>query len=315
MSSFSTKKLVAVAVIITVVLSVFYITIVTRRNAQEYFFFQDSTFEVDTMSSLRKWDYTIWNSNPESYANITGGIAHLKYNESTGSQWGAAILYQGKYFHSQGQFGHILGGANEKTAEEREDGVTFRADNPLKTGQYFLNVSAMTVERTYLHSVDDDFGGVAKGNIGIELMASYTQRMPNGTVVEPDYDDLDTTHRSNIRISIVISSFNWSENKFMDYPEFEGDWYWDTGHYDNDYHMHLVRGKMENISQWYVFKIDMAEIIDTVFTVLNSETNSAGLTSCPAMIDTITIHGVQVYVEGIGILIEARIDYVQLTVE
>ncbi|MFQ6127268.1 MAG: hypothetical protein ACE5R6_22085 [Candidatus Heimdallarchaeota archaeon] len=284
----------------------------TLEALQQYFFFQDPGFDIDTSSQNRKWNYTIWNPNPQSYINITNGIAFFKYNESTGNTWGASILYQGKYFHSLGQFQQILGGVSEERAEPTA-GVTFHKDH--KVENYFLSVKAMLVNRTYVAPTIDDLGGISKGNIGIELMASFTQRTSAGQLIFPNYDSPNQFERSAIRIAIVISSFWWNATaeKFQDYEGFGldgGDWYWDTSPYNNDYSLHLVRGKMPQAGVWYKFKIDLGEIISTVFSVLNSETNIAGLTSLPARIETITIHGVQVYVEGVGVSIEAKMNYV-----
>lgn len=280
---------------------------------QQLFFFQDPNFELDTSLPTRKWNHSIWHNNSDSYVNITNGIAYFKYNESTGSQWGASILYQGHFVHSSmPTYSQILGGKTEATAIPT-DGVTFHKDYSIPANQYFLNVKIMLVDRKKIVNVPED---CPKGNIGIELMCSYTQKLPNGQVISPYYFNNDLSYRNNIRIAIVISSFKWNTtlNKFTDYEVagYSGgsDWYWDNSSYDNDYHLHLVRGVMNQTGVWKEFKIDLSEIISTTFSVLNSPTPIAALTSVPAYIETITIRGVQVYVEGIGVSVEARMDYV-----
>lgn len=248
--------------------------------------------------------------------NIIDGIAVFKVNESSGTAWGVPTLYQGKRYHSMGEWGKILNGTQYSTATP-VNGVTFHKDYPIKSNTYFLNVRMMIVNRTYITGSTIPGTTRARGNIGVEIMASYTQRMPDGTTTNPDYDDPDEKLRTAVRIVVLVSKFYWDEDlsEWYDYEGGEGfsipqgDWAKDTG-ISNDYEVTLVEGKMNTTDTWYTFKIDLAPVFSTVFEILNSETNVAGLTSCPNYIETLTVHGVQFITEMVGLSIETKVDYV-----
>lgn len=189
--------------------------------------------------------------------SIINGVAVFKVNESSGSRWGVPTLYQGKRYHSMGKWGKILGGKTRSGAIP-VDGVTFHKDYPIKPNTYFLNVRMMIVNRTYITSSTIPGTTRARANIGVEIMCSYTQRMPDGTEISPDFDVEDEKLRTAIRIVILFSRFYWDEesNEWYDYeggPGFDvqqGDWAKDLG-ISNDFEITLVEGKMNTINTWY----------------------------------------------------------------
>jgi len=72
--------------------------------------------------------------------------------------------------------------------------------------------------------------------------------------------------------------------------------------YDKDYHLTLIRGKIENTAVWKEFEIDLGEIIETIFDILPT-------------VNTIHFRGAQVYIDGVSSYTKATFSYVYTSLE
>lgn len=274
-----------------------------KEMLQQFFFFEDPDFQIESNSLSRKWNSTIWNpgSGSGSYAEISSELARFRYDETTGRDWGAAILFQGKYFHNIGNWSRILGGTNE-TSAKRAEGISF--DKDFKPKNYLISTRLKITERRFNREVISERHSTPKANIGVELMASFACVGSDGRLHESNYFNPGNV-TSSVRIAILLASFSWDGSKFVHKPiQHNRDYFVPAGSsfYDADYHIGFIRGYMPNLDEWYEFNIDLGEMISLAFHVLNNEG--------PGNIEMIIVRGVQVYAEAIGVSVSTIIDYV-----
>jgi len=210
-------------------------------------------------------------------------VAELLYNETTGEYWGASILFQGKYPHSGPKWLPLLVGRTEDEAKDSE-GACFRGDKPIPRGKYWLKAKFMLVEREF--NVQPDFDD-AKGNVGLEFLCQIN---------DLDYDFMA------LRIAVVFSGFIWNGTGF---EEVGKDTYWvqRKGLYDNDIHIAFFVHEISGLNEWQVIAVDLGEIINRAFSLVEEEG-----------VEKITIRGFQLYVEGLGVSVKAKFDYVKTRV-
>jgi hypothetical protein len=222
-------------------------------------------------------------SDFEGYSRfLPNGSANLYYNESGGKGWGGAIFLQGTHPHT-GFRDFILGGTDRQSAVLKEF-ISFSRTDEIPENEFILSAKIMVNERNYTH-----FGNQreAVSNVGVDLMFGYDNA---------NYSDPDWNNRVAIHADVILSRSYWdNETKTIHHnePPISAD---SLSKYDQDWHLTLIRGKMENIGTWYEFKIDLREIIETIFNITK--------------VNTLHFRGVQVYVDGISSYTKATFSYI-----
>lgn len=268
---------------------------------QKYFFFQDPDLLNDSKSQTKKWFEWIWQGQPESFSNITNGLAWLKTVENTGSNWSSAVVVQGRMPHDWVNHEKLLNGKDLATAKPAE-GITFHRDFPIPSGKFFLKTKVKLVDRLFLVNVSESMGGVPKGDIGIALMCSFEYVGQDGKLYKSDYATWDPTKANAVHLDIYFSSFYWNDSTFLPIHYYT---LWPDNPYDSDYHIAItVENQITELGVWKEITVDMAEIFSKTFNWLKAKN-----------VVTITVHGVQVYVDGIGVSLEAQYDYIKTIVK
>jgi len=228
------------------------------------------------------WKDTIWNEQGNSYVKIENGIADLFYNEKTG-EWGASILFQGKYPHSGYRWRKLLVGETLENAEF-QDCAIFLSKYPIERGKYWLEAKWKLVERKFnINPLIDD----AKGNVGIEFIAQI-----NDLNYDADYCNC-------VRIAIVFCGFKWNGSDFEEIKKGEY-WIQKGGLYDRDFHITFFVDELREIGKWQATKVDLGYYINKVFELLKDEG-----------VEKLSIRLIQLYVEGVGVALNAQFDYVR----
>ena len=245
-----------------------------ETSALEYFFFRDVKF---TNTIARVWGNWTWNKSIENGGFFDGysrfrssGGADLSYNETGDKGWGGAMFLQGTHPHTFRE--SILGGANRQSVVLKEY-ISFKRTDEIPENEFILSSKVMVHERNYT-----DFGDSveAVSNVGIDLMFGYD---------DADYHDSDWNHPAAIHADVILSRVWWdNETKALHHNEIGESSVAPFG-YDADYHLPLIRGKIETLGVWSTFEIDLAEIVETIFVLLED-------------VNTIHFRGVQVYIDG-----------------
>lgn len=255
------------------------------RDFQHYFFFQDSGFLSGSDSTLVKWKPFGWNfSHPFNYnVDSSDGDARLFYNESSGANWGGAVVLQGRQPHSMESGPRILGGTSIESAKEVEY-VEFSSSKPIEEGKFFLEARVMVTARNYTV-----FAGNAEAisNVGADLMFGFD---------EANYDDPNMTKQVAIHAGILFSRVWWdNETRTIHHDDncsgLTSDLYY------KDIQITLIRGQIPQLNTLYSFRIDLSEIIQNIFDLTQKQ--------------KIRFYGVQVYADGISSYTVAKFDYVK----
>jgi hypothetical protein len=300
----------ALVVVLTVVIVIAFIIVFmhqlrTERADQSYFFFQDPDFLDDSKSLTKKWFEWVWQGQLGSFSNITDGLGWVKIVEDTGINWSSAAFIQGRMPHDWANWQKLLSGKTLDTAKPAE-GVKFHRDFAIPSGRFFLQTKVKMMNRTFLANVSEGMGGVPQGDIGIALMCSFEYIGEDGKIYRSDYEIYDPTKPNAVHIDIYFSNFRWNGSTF--YPVRFNNLF-DTP-YDKDYHIAItVQNQITQVDVWHEITVDMAEIFSKSFDLIN--THGWG----PKNVVAITVHGVQVYVDGIGISLEAQYDYIKTIVK
>lgn len=249
---------------------------------QRYFFIGDPDFDLPLSRS--RWRDTIWNPQSGSYVTVSNGICELYYSETRGENWGASILFQGRYPHNGIQWLPLIVGDSEQTAKD-EDFCSFSGHVP--KGKFLLETRFKVVQRTFQHDVGFDD---PKGNIGLDLMCSINDL------------DYDQESRSCVHIGIIFGGFVWNGDVFEDAAE-GTEWVERNAIYDPDIHVSLFVHKVSALSTWQTVVLDLGEIINRVFVLLQTDN-----------IHKLNVYGLQLYVEGVGVDVKAQFDYIRTKV-
>lgn len=245
---------------------------------KEYFFIKDPEF----FSGLDnfQWKDSIWNPQGGSYVKMQNGILELFYNETEGIDWGNSQVFQGEYPRHQAKWGSLLVGENEETAEEREDGVTFDEKIPEET--FWLKAKFKVISRKFnVDPVDDD----PKGNIGLEVLCQFN---------DADYDK-----DFALRIGVMFGGFVWNGTTFNEVAK-GTEWKMNGTTYDPDLHFLTWVHEITEVGEWQSVVIDYGKIFNRVFDAFEGD----GLKS-------MTIRGLQLFAEGIGIQVKTQFDSVK----
>ena len=247
----------------------------------EYFFLRDRNF-ANTLVPV--WNTSTWSKSEEfdGYSRFfSGGGADLYYNETGGKGWGGAVFLQGTHPHNVSR-DFILGGINRQSAVLREY-VTFKRTDEIPEKEFNLSAKVMVHERNYT-----TFGNrfTADSAVGVDLMFGFDD-------AEYDYEYWNVT--SAIHADVILSRVFWDNGtKTLQHISNCSD---NSGSiYDADFHLTLVRGKIESTDTWYEFNIDLGEVIETIFNITH--------------VDTLHFRGVQVYIDGISSYTKATFSYV-----
>lgn len=290
MSGQKIKAIITVTTIGVVILIIWFLTVNLPIDYPGYFFFfQDPEFHNGLGSDEIKWEGSSWNfsSNFTGDFDIQGGLATLFYNESTGDEWGGTVLVQGKLPHEWGKYLQPLEGLTKANAKPVEY-VTFENKSPIPEGKFLLKVKVMVTERNYTV-----FGSYreAVSNVGVDLMFGFD---------EANYNDPDTGKTVAIHADVILGRVAW-DNSTKTETHTPNQSVISPSPYDKDYHLTLIRGQITQLNTWHTFKIDLSEIINTIFSLTKSE--------------TIRYYGAQVYTDGIGSYTTAIFDCVETTVD
>lgn len=259
------------------------------RDVQQYFFFQDSDFSISPNSDVAKWKSFGWHfSDPFNYRVDFGSRnATVFYNESSGENWGGAVLLQGKQPHSMEIGPRILGGTSIDNAKE-VGYVEFSGSKPVEGGKFFLEARVMVAARDYTV-----FAGNAEAisNVGADLMFGFD---------DVNYDDSNMTNQVAIHAGILFSRVWWDSTTRTIHHD--GNWSGITSDlYTRDIQITLIRGQIPQLNTWYMFRIDLSEIIRTIFDLTHTE--------------KIRFYGIQVYADGISSYTHATFDYIRTSLE
>lgn len=251
----------------------------------EYFFFRDVKLG-NTVA--RVWGNWTWNKSVENGGLFDGysrfcssGGADLFYNESGGKGWGGAIFLQGTHPHTFRD--SILGGINRQSAV-LEEYISFKRTDEIPENEFILSAKVMVHERNYTGFGDSV---EAVSNVGIDLMFSYD---------DADYHDPDWNHSVAVHADVILSRVWWDNENKIHHNEIGESSVAPFG-YDADYHLPLIRGKIETLGVWNTFEIDLGEIVETIFNLLQG-------------VNTIHFRGVQVYIDGISSYTRATYSWV-----
>ncbi|MFQ6086520.1 MAG: hypothetical protein ACE5OV_00705 [Candidatus Bathyarchaeia archaeon] len=281
----------------------------TELVSQSYFFFQDPDFLNDSRSLMKKWTEWTWKGQGQvsagSFSNITNGVAWLKNVEDTGTSWSSSVVFQGRMPENWRVWGKLLGGKDLATAKPVE-GVTFHRDFPIPKGKFFLETKVKLINRTYLASVSESVASAPKGDVGIALMCSFEYIGKDGKIHGSNYEAPDAGRIKAVHIDVLFSSFYWSGSTWIpiQYNNLFGT------PYDLDYHISItVQNQITEVGVWKEITVDMAEIFSKTYDLISRY----GWGTKDVI--SITVHGIQVYVDGIGISLEAQYDYIKTTVK
>jgi len=260
-----------------------------------YFFFQDP--DLTNASCLNVWRPGFRHPNPQNisegnFAYILSEVAHLCYNETSGSGWATASLSQGELPHNWGRHPLLLGGCSQEVSSPTP-GVTFHRDRLPRENEYILRSKVLVVRREFLADV---VNGTPKNNVGITLYCSYR----HNCTLWSDYFNPDYNVSSAIYIDIFFSSSNWTSTVFepIEYRHHAFGDPWTKDHVI----VLTVPNQVELVGEWREISVDMRWVFDFVFSYL------------PSNIESITVRGAQIYSEGIGCLIDCKIDYVKMEI-
>lgn len=249
---------------------------------QRYFFIGDDDF-VGLLGHSR-WRDTIWNPQSGSYVTVSNGIAEFYYNETTGDNWGASILFQGAYPHYGIKWLPLLIGRNEAEAKD-EEFVIFKADRPIDKGNLWLETKFKVMDRNFRHDVTGDD---PKGNVGLEFLASV--------------NDMSYDEHWCVRVAVVFSGFIWNGSAFEEVSK--DIYYIQRGAlYDEDVHVTFWVHEISALDTWQIVKFDYGKLINKVFELLEDDG-----------VEKLTVYGFQLYAEGIGVDVKAQFDYVRTMV-
>jgi len=259
------------------------------EQLRSFFFFQDPEFLYGLGSDEIKWEGSSWNfsSRFTGDSNIQEGLATLFYNESTGDEWGGTVLVQGKLPHKWGKHLQPLEGTTKANAKPVEY-VMFENKSPIPEGKFLLKVKVMVTERSY--TVFGSYGE-AVSNVGVDLMFGFDNA---------NYNDPDVLKQVAIHADVILSRVAW-DNSTKTESHTSDQSVISPSPYDNDTHLTLIRGQITQLDTWHTFEIDLAEIINTIFSLTKKE--------------TIRFYGAQVYTDGIGSYTTAIFNYVETTVD
>lgn len=246
-------------------------------TARQYFFITDPEF-----TSVLIWKESIWNPQGGSYVNASDGILELFYNETEGKDWGNSQVFLGKYPRHQAEWVPLRVGENEDKAVI--DGyATFDGKIPEET--FWLKAKFKVTSRGFnVYPVDDD----PKGNVGMEVLCQFN------TI---DYDS-----DFALRIGVMFSGFVWNGSAFNE-VEKGTEWIMRGTQYDPDLHFLTWVHEMNKIGEWQSVVIDYGSIFNRVFDAFAGD----GLQS-------ITVKGLQVFAEGIGVDVKTQFDHVKTEV-
>jgi len=255
---------------------------------QHYFFFQDPNFQNNGVT--RKWYTYTWNQSNQftGFSKFSNGTAHVFYN--TSDVWAGAVFMQGKHAHKGyiGSWENILGGHTHKEAKKVEYVEFLRHVLPPRN-KFFLLAKVKVLQRNYTV-----FGANEKAysHVGVDLMFGFDDK---------NYDDPNRFNQVAIHADILFSRAIWDNiTKTLTHENPESHIYFTD--FDGDYRISLTRSKIEQLNQWYTFKLDLVEIIETIFRLLPS-------------IQKIRLYGVLVYVDGVSSYTEVQFDYVKTILE
>ncbi|MBU2534527.1 MAG: hypothetical protein KKB37_17445 [Alphaproteobacteria bacterium] len=246
-----------------------------RQNfGQQYFFFQDADFWNDSDALMVKWLGRTWNFSVlgnGNYANITSGMAWLRFNESSGQNWGGAILLQGYHPHGRGNWYELLGGTSSDEASP-VNGVTFYNGSEIPEGKFLLYTKVMLLERQYttlVVNITKEKSELPVGNVGVDLMFSYEYRDDNNKLRLSTYDDKDPGKGGAIHADVLFSRFSYDNTGTLMHTPIgpEGDSVNDSP-YDGDCHISLVRSQIEDVDTWYELEVDIGKVVDRIFELL-----------------------------------------------
>jgi len=270
-----------------------------------YFFLQDP--ELSNSSGLETWRCGFrhldpLNTSDRNIARITSGTAHLCYNETSGLGWSTASLSQGDLPNNWGDraknYSLLLGGCNQKTGNPTS-GVTFYRYWLPGEGEFLLKSRIRIVRREFLANATND---VPKNNVGIVLYCSYTQTLSNCTS-ESDYFNSSKNVSSAIYIDIFFASSIWNDTTSELEPTRYEPYLAHGDPWEEDYVIGLtIEDPVELEGVWRNVTADLGRILNLTFDYL------------PDTINLITVRGAQIFVESIGCLIEAEIDYVRMAI-
>jgi hypothetical protein len=250
----------AITLCFLVVVSTLYFVLEIRlRNLEaltemlrEYFFFQDGKFLNDGSWSLYNYSVPDPFNVVETFQKYTNQCANGFYNITDGDgDWAGAQFLQGKLPHCWRVWGSILGGASFESAKP-VNGVTFYRRFPIPENKFFFNAKVKVLQRNYTTFGSNEW---AYANIAPQFTFAYDDK---------NYDDPDKWSRVAINVEIILSQAKWDkETKTLTHTDnakwiFESPW-------DGDYHICIVVGKITELNKWYVFKVDMKNVIATVF--------------------------------------------------
>ena len=261
----------------------------------EYLFLQDQEFETDTSACTRKWLPLNRTPQQDSFSIVDSGIAWLRYYGQNASAWGTSSLLQGELPHNWRNHSSLISGKTLSFAKE-VDGIRFDRSNLPRNGRYLMRVRAKIINRTLLADPSDMLE-IPKANVGIALYCSYTI---DGK--ESNYSSPDTSTTVALHLDIFFSSFSWEATTFVE--EYNRHLTEGTPPWDNDFHIALTPyTQITDVGSWVVLAIDMNWALSEAFSIFSENEYD---------VNSITVRGAQIYVESIGCLIEAQIDYVRL---
>jgi len=220
------------------------------ETMREYFFFQDGEFLNDGSWSLYNYSVPEPSNVVETFQKYTNQCAHGFYNITDGD-WAGAQFLQGQLPHGWRGWGSILGGTSPENAKP-VNGVTFYREFPIPENKFFFNAKVKILQRNYTTFGDNTW---AYANIAPQFTFAYD---------DEDYDDPNKWNRVAINVEIILSQAKWDkETRTLTHTDndtwlFESPW-------DGDYHICIVVGKIIELNKWYTFKVDMKDVIDTVF--------------------------------------------------
>jgi hypothetical protein len=177
---------------------------------------------------------------------------------------------------------------NETEGKENEDKAvingyaTFDGVGKIPEETFWLKAKFRVISRGFnVYPVDDD----PKGNVGMEVLCQF--------------NDVDYDNDFALRIGVMFSGFVWNGSAFNE-VEKGTEWIMRGTQYDPDLHFLTWVHEMTKIGEWQSVVIDYGSIFNRVFDAFAGD----GLQS-------ITVKGLQVFAEGIGIDVKTQFDYVK----
>lgn len=261
----------------------------SSRFVQFYFFFSDGDLNSAEDCLVHFWEVGLNPSNAETWGNFSNGVATLCMSEPDGTEWGWCSFSQGDCawrIYPDMLYGKT---SNESERIPYDCGVEFRRDSPLALDKYFLRVRAVLDNRTFLHEVEGDD---TKVNMGVCVYGSYVW---DG--VELNYwGESDGDNNNYTVIDVYVSSAFWNGS------DFEPLIYTHMVDRDNGFTVALTvrEWQLEKEGVWRIFEIDFGWVLAEAFELL------------PEKLESFIVRAVQFYVEGSGVYVEGRFDFVQM---